>query len=224
MHIEISGSNKKRTHKCTIKNIYKTEAAIVGVNIRRKMILGIDVSTSITGFALVGDGEILHYSACDLRKHKNTFAKAEAIKEYIKDLFEMYQLDNDSFIGDAKFPIDKIYIEQPLMMFAKGRSSASVISTLTAFNGVVSWLVYELFEIEPEYVSASSARKKAGIRVKRGQKAKEVVLAHLLEHEPAFKIEYTKHGNPVAGSYDKADAIIIAKAGYVIENEETAPT
>jgi hypothetical protein len=188
------------------------------------MILGIDVSTSITGFALVGDGEILHYSACDLRKHKNTFAKAEAIKEYIKDLFEMYQLDNDSFIGDAKFPIDKIYIEQPLMMFAKGRSSASVISTLTAFNGVVSWLVYELFEIEPEYVSASSARKKAGIRVKRGQKAKEVVLAHLLEHEPAFKIEYTKHGNPVAGSYDKADAIIIAKAGYVIENEETAPT
>jgi hypothetical protein len=211
--------NKRHTHKCTIKNIYKTEAATVGVNIRRKMILGIDVSTSITGFALVGADEILHYSACDLRKHKGTFAKADAIKEYIEDIFEMYQLNNDSFIGESKFPIDKIYIEQPLMMFAKGRSSASVISTLTTFNGIVSWLVYEMFEIEPEYVSASSARKKAGVSVKRGQKAKEVVLAHLLEHEPAFNIEYTKHGNPVAGSYDKADAIIVAKAGYAIEQE-----
>ena len=50
-------------------------------------------------------------------------------------------------------------------------------------------------------------------------KAKEIVLAHLLEHESAFKIEYTKHGNPVAGSYDKADAIIVAKAGYAIEQE-----
>lgn len=219
--------NKRRTHKCTIKNIYKTEADIVGASIRRKMILGIDVSTSITGFAIVGDDEILHYSMCDLRKHKGPFAKAEAVKEYIEDLFEMYQLDNDNFIGNAKFPIEKIYIEQPLMMFAKGRSSASVISTLAAFNGIVSWLVYEMFEIEPEYISASSARKKAGISIKRGQKAKEIVLAHLLEHEPAFKIEYTKHGNPVAGSYDKADAIIVAKAGYVIEqecNEANVPT
>ena len=87
------------------------------------------------------------------------------------------------------------------------------------FNGIVSWLVYEMFEIEPQYVSASSARKKSGIQVKKGQKAKEVVLEHLLEHEPAFKIQYTKHGNPVAGSYDKADAIVVAKAGYVIEQQ-----
>jgi len=191
------------------------------------MILGIDVSTSITGFAIVGDNEILHYSICDLRKHNGVFEKAEAVREYLTELFEMYQLDNEIFIGDSKYPIEKIYIEQPLHMFMKGKSSAKTLSALMTFNGIVSWLVYEMFEMEPEYVSASSARKKAGIRVKRGQKAKEVVLAHLLEHEPAFKIEYTKHGNPVAGSYDKADAIIVAKAGYVIEqerNEANVPT
>jgi hypothetical protein len=104
-------------------------------------------------------------------------------------------------------------------MFMRGKSSAKTLSTLMTFNGIVSWLVYEMFDIEPEYVSATSARKKAGIRVPRGEKAKEVVLKHLLEHEPAFKIDYTKHGNPVAGSYDKADAIVIAKAGYVVEQE-----
>lgn len=183
------------------------------------MILGIDISTSITGFAIVGDGQILHYSACDLRKHKGVFAKAEAIRAYVEDIFENYQLDNDCGWGESKYPIEQIYIEQPLHMFMKGKSSAKTLSALMTFNGIVSWLVYEMFEIEPQYVSASSARKKSGIQVKKGQKAKEVVLEHFLEHEPAFKIQYTKHGNPVAGSYDKADAIVVAKAGYVIEQQ-----
>ena len=104
-------------------------------------------------------------------------------------------------------------------MFMKGRSSAKTLSALMTFNGIVSWLVYEMFEIEPQYIAATSARKKAGIRVKRGQKAKEVVLKYLIDNEPAFKVEYTKHGNPKAGEYDKADAIVIAKAGYINEEE-----
>jgi hypothetical protein len=185
------------------------------------MILGIDISTSITGFAVVGDDQLLHYSMIDLRKHKGVFAKANALKEYIEDFFENYQLDQDSDgWGEAKHPIEHIYIEQPLHMFMKGKSSAKTLSALMTFNGIVSWLVYELFDIEPEYIAATSARKKAGIQVKRGQKAKEVVLKHLLETEPAFKIEYTKHGNPKPGEYDKADAIVIAKAGYTIESQK----
>ena len=186
------------------------------------MVLGIDISTSITGFAIVGDGQILHYSAIDLRKHKNIFAKAEALKENILDFFEYYQLDQEDTggWGESKFPIEHIYIEQPLHMFMKGKSSAKTLSTLMTFNGIVSWLIYEMFQIEPQYIAATSARKKAGIQVKRGQKAKEVVLKHLLETEPAFKIQYTKHGNPKPGEYDKADAIVIAKAGYAIEMEK----
>ena len=185
------------------------------------MVLGIDISTSITGFAVVGDGQLLHYSSIDLRKQKGVFAKAEAIKEYITDFFENYQLDQDAGgWGESKHPIEHIYIEQALHMFMRGKSSAKTLSTLMTFNGIVSWLIYELFEIEPEYISATSARKKAGIRVPRGEKAKQVVLKHLLENEPAFKIEYTVHGNPIAGSYDKADAIVVAKAGYTIEEEK----
>ena len=88
-----------------------------------------------------------------------------------------------------------------------------------SFNGVVSWLVYELFEIEPKYIAATSARKQCGIKIPRGQKAKEVVLEHLLNNEPAFKIEYTKFGNPKPESFDRADAIVIAKAGYKIEKD-----
>jgi hypothetical protein len=185
------------------------------------MILGIDISTSITGFAVTGDGQLLHYSSIDLRKYKGPFDKASALKEHLEDLFENYQLDQEELVGwgTSKHPITHIYIEQPLHMFMKGKSSAKTLSTLMTFNGIVSWLVYELFEIEPQYIAASSARKQCGIKVKRGEKAKEVVLKHLLEYEEAFKIEYTKFGNPKPESYDRADAIVIAKAGWTIENE-----
>jgi len=184
------------------------------------MVLGVDISTSITGFAIVADGQIVNYDSIDLRKYKDVFDKTIAIKEKLLDLFEMYQCNNEDKLafGNSEYPIEHIYIEQSLHMFMGGKSSAKTLSTLTRFNGIVSWLLYEIFEIKPKFIGASSARKQAGIKVPRGQKAKVVVLEHLLENEPAFKIEYTKHGNPKPESYDRADAIIIAKAGFNIES------
>lgn len=185
------------------------------------MILGVDVSTSITGFAVVADGILVYYDSIDLRKHKNIFAKTIAIKEKILDLYEMYQLNNDDSSsagwGDSSYPIQHIYVEQPFTFFNSGGSSAKTMAALQKFNGIVSWLLYEVFEIEPKFIGATSARKVVGIKVPRGQKAKQVVLQHLLNTEPAFKIEYTKHGNPKPESYDRADAIIIAKAGFQTE-------
>tara|TARA_Y100001958_G_C21058132_1_gene421929 strand:- start:251 stop:814 length:564 start_codon:yes stop_codon:yes gene_type:complete len=186
------------------------------------MILGIDISTSITGFAVVAEGQLVYYDSIDLRKYKNIFDKTIAMKEKLLDIYEMYQCNNDDVAagyGASEYPIEHIYIEQSLHMFMGGKSSAKTLSTLTRFNGIVSWLVFELFEIRPEFIGATSARKQAGIKVPRGQKAKQVVLQYLLDNEPAFKIEYTKHGNPKPESYDRADAIVIAKAGYALEQK-----
>ena len=183
------------------------------------MVLGVDVSTSITGFAIVADGQIVYYDSIDLRKQKNVFDKTIAIKEKMLDLYEMYQCNNDDTMrfGNSEYPIEHIYIEQPFTFFNSGGSSAKTMAALQKFNGIVSWLLFEIFEIKPEYIGASSARKETGIKIPRGQKAKKGVLEHLLKTEPAFKIEYTRHGNPKPESYDRADAIIIAKAGYNIE-------
>ena len=49
------------------------------------MILGIDISTSITGFAVVTDNVLVYYDSIDLRKHKGFFAKTIAIKEKLMD-------------------------------------------------------------------------------------------------------------------------------------------
>ena len=181
------------------------------------MILGVDISTSITGFAIVAEGELVYYDSVDLRKHKDIFSKTVAMKEKLLDLYEMYQLDNEHHFGNSDYPLEHIYIEQSLHMFMGGKSSAKTLSILTRFNGIVSWLLYELFEIKPQFIAATSARKQAGIKVPRGQKAKQVVLQYLLDNEPAFKVEYTKHGNPKPESYDRADAIVVAKAGWAIE-------
>ena len=39
------------------------------------MILGVDISTSITGFAVIAEDELVYYDYIDLRKEKNVFAK-----------------------------------------------------------------------------------------------------------------------------------------------------
>ena len=184
------------------------------------MILGVDVSTSITGLAIVADGSIVYYDSVDLRKYKNVFEKGSVLKEKIVDLYEAYQFSNEEFLlGNSKYPIEHIYIEQPFTFFNSGGSSAKTMATLQKFNGIVSWFLYEIFEMQPNYVLAQSARKTVGIKVPRGEKAKAVVLKYLLDTEPAFNVEYTKQGNPKPESYDRADAIIVAKAGYIIEQE-----
>ena len=85
----------------------------------------------------------------------------------------------------------------------------------------MSWLVFDQYKIKPEYLAATSARKLCGIKVPRGQKAKQVVLNFLVDNEPAFVLEYTRNGNPKPECYDKADSMVIAKAGVICEKESS---
>jgi len=177
------------------------------------VILGLDISTSITGATILDtEGEIIYNEAWDTRKFKNMFAKAQFIKERLLDAYE-HGIDNSS-------AIEHIFIEQNLQSFRSGFSSAKTLSTLSKFNGIVSWMCYDALEIEPDYVAAPTARKLSGLRIPRGTKAKEVVLRHV-EKQGWLEIEYTKHGNPKPQYYDRADSIIIAKAGHYLLQETT---
>ena len=174
------------------------------------MILGLDVSTSITGYTIVDNGKIILNGAWDTRKYKNFFDKVVHVKDGLDKIRKEY--------GTR---ITAVYIEQSLQSFRSGFSSAKTLSTLSRFNGIVSWLVFDQYKIQPEYIAATSARKLCGIKVSRGQKAKQVVLNFLLDNEPSFVIEYTRNGNPKPESYDKADSIVIAKAGVECERKNS---
>ena len=167
------------------------------------IILGLDISTSITGATLLAaNGDTIICEAWDTRNKKKfptIFHKAHFVRDRLVNL---------------GWPVKKIFIEQSLQSFRSGFSSAQTLSTLARFNGMISWVCYNEFNIIPEYVAASSARKLCELKVPRGTKAKEVALQYFLDN--GHKIEYTSHGNPKPGSYDRADSWVIAKAGYQI--------
>jgi len=168
------------------------------------MILGLDVSSSITGVSVVDNtGAIIYCEHIDTR-NKNKFPtlldKARHIKEGLQSVREQYN-------------IESIFIEESLQTFRSGFSSAKTLSTLAKINGIVSYLCLEIFEIHPEHIGATSARKLCGIKVPRGTKAKEFVMQFLLDSDPTFVIQSTKKGNPKPGFYDRADSLIIARAG-----------
>ncbi len=171
------------------------------------MILGLDISTSITGVTVINNkGSVVFCEAWDTRKTKNFFDKASLIGGQLINI-------------RIQFPITHIVIEQSLQMFRAGFSSAKTLTLLSKFNGVVSWLCYNTFGLEPEYVSATTARKQIGIKVPRGTKAKEVVLEHINKTVSDFEYELTKAGNPKAGTYDRADSIVLAKYAYLTQQQ-----
>ena len=166
------------------------------------MILGLDISTSITGYCILGDdGLIVDQGHIDLRKEKDFFHKVQIAEDRLKEIIEEYKIKN-------------VWIEQSLQAFRPGMSSIKTLLTLSKFNGILSWIAWKETGISPNYIGASTARKTCGITIPRGKKAKEVVVNFLLDTEPAFVVDYTKFGNIKQHYYDVADAIIVAKAGY----------
>ena len=168
------------------------------------MILGLDVSTSITGITILEkDGTLVYNDSWDTRKYKSFFEKVDYVEKKIIHLSKLYG------------GFEKVFIEESLQTFRSGFSSAKTLSTLARFNGVVSWLVYRVLKTEPLYLAATSARKLCGIKVPRGTKAKQVVIQHILDNVPEIQIEYTKQNNIKPHCYDKADSWVIAKAGLI---------
>jgi len=173
------------------------------------MILGLDVSSSITGYTLLDGDKIILNGAWDLRN-----------KRYFPDLYSKGSLINEQLKEvNASYQIKHVYIEEPFTFFRAGGSTAKTMAKLQAFNGIVSWLCRDIFDFNPTHISSAKARKLCGIKVPRGQKAKAVVLKFLLDSEPDFVIHYTRNGNPKPESYDKADSLVIAKAGAICEKK-----
>ena len=176
------------------------------------MILGLDISTSITGYTVLDyDGNIVVCDHIDLRKEKNFFKKARIVQLYLDLITDTHEIED-------------VYIEQSLQSFRSGFSSAQTLSLLSKINGIVSWLCYNVFGKDPKYLAATSARKLCGIKVPKGAKAKAVVLQFVLDNVPEFDVEYTRHGNPKAGYNDRADSYVIARAGWLNERQKTQNT
>lgn len=179
------------------------------------MILGLDISTSCTGWCVLDEhGSLVSIGYIDLKKEKNVFKKAKTVQKKMSDIHISHE-------------IKKIFIEENLQTFRSGFSSAKTLSTLARFNGIVSFICCEEFKIDPEFLNVNSSRRSLGIKLQRekdcGKSTKEQVLewvsSSLGNTNYQWPIRTLKSGPRKgqrvleSGCYDMADAYVIAKAG-----------
>lgn len=177
------------------------------------MILGLDISTSTTGYCIFNEDGILHIGYICLKKHKDIFKKSAEIKRVMQDI-------------KNKFDIKEIAVEQNLQAFRPGLSSAAILMKLAQFNGIVQWICYEVFNIPAISLNVNTARKTVGLKINRKDdlSTKEQVLKWVSLQEPDIKwsfktISRGRNKGQVRHTtecYDMADAYVIAKAAYAL--------
>ena len=179
------------------------------------MILGLDVSTSCTGWCIIDrDAKLVRMGYIKLSKISSVFEKAKVTQAELGKLCE-------------EFSIDDVFIEENLQAFRPGFSSAKTLISLSRFNGIVSYLCEQIFETEPRFINVNAARKIVGLKIVRkskgGMPTKHQVLDWVSNQLEGFThqwpIRVLKSGPRKGistledGCYDMADAFVIAQAG-----------
>lgn len=164
-------------------------------------ILGLDISTSAVGICFSESTTNIEnilstkeLTAVEFKKCKTLWEKADVMFETLTQLQIKYGTP------------DLIAIEEPLMGFKSGMSSASTITTLMRFNGIVSYIARNIYSLDPTYINAAHARKLCGIKLVKtaiGGPQKEQVFSYMKEHDlAAIAWPLTKTGKIVSWSRD----------------------
>jgi hypothetical protein len=179
------------------------------------MILGLDISTTMVGAAILDSSsrDLKRSVGWDISKCSTTYDKAEMIGA------ELYGIRSE-------YKIEHVFVETALKRFLPGKSRADTIIKLAKFNGIVSWICYECFGLEPTFINVNTARSLYGLSFPRGTKSpqrKKMVIEEVIEKEKtAFRYEMARGGrNYKKGTDDRADAIVIARAGeFLLRNKD----
>jgi hypothetical protein len=191
------------------------------------LILGLDVSTSVVGVSIVDDtiepdkngSNIVYLDRVEFKGCKTLWEKADAMSvAFINLRRSMIGRDEGQFENIRV--VDRVVLEEALLGFRPGMSSAMTISTLMRFNGIVSFLARNIFQCEPEYIGSAHARKLCGIKLQRtaaGGPQKEQVFAHMQKNDLQHAVwPKKKNGvDDVDWSRDATDAYVIARAAAV---------
>lgn len=162
------------------------------------VILGLDSSTSVTGWAFCENGIILDAGFVDTKKFDTTKEKTFVV---------VSELQKNQYIKQ----MTQINLEAALSGFAGGFTSQQVIITLARHNAVFAYIVEEHFKCSVNLLSVNTIRKQlfGKCRIK-GVKSKEFVKSELESLMPDIK-KFTvlnKKGNWDERNGDMYDAIV----------------
>jgi len=172
------------------------------------MILGLDASSSVIGYTLLDseDSKLIEIGYVNISNVGDLIQKAEFVENFFTDLLKNKK-------------ITSIYIEDISKKFSPGFSSAQIITLLAKFNGMVSYIMYKITNIMPNYIMSTSARKTAyNMSFKRGIDIKVQVMEQMLKREKLFFLK-KKSGKLVGEAFDAADSYTLALAGFKIEQQ-----
>lgn len=186
-------------------------------------VLGLDVSTSITGVCLIDcavdpDGQgnnIIVLDHITLKKCNTLWEKSDMISHYLLNL-------NNNVNNLCEKSNVLIAIEEPLLGFRQGMSSAVTIAALLRFNGIVSYIARNTFKTDPLYIASSRARKLCGVKLQKpknalGKSQKEQVFDHMSKNDLSYvKWPQTITHKDVPWSRDATDAYVIARAACIM--------
>ena len=169
--------------------------------------LGLDISSSKIGIAVLDKDDKIIIS--EVLKLKSNMPLEERATRFAQ---RMRQIDKHYVIYD-------VYVEEPAMMFKGGKTTAQTMAKLQRFNGMCCYILYSIFDIEIRMINPRTARSKVGIKIPKNSNVKNFIIEWVSrKYEDSFKYEITTHGNPKPGTDDRADAIVVALAGSILDN------
>jgi Holliday junction resolvasome RuvABC endonuclease subunit len=164
------------------------------------MILGLDCSTVVCGWAMFDGISILDAGFIDISKIDTN---KEKVIHILKTLVPLPHMEN----------LKEIKLEAALSGFMRGRTSQQVVIKLARFNAVLEYILGEQLKVPVTLVGANTARKKVlGKAFIKGMPAKEYVERELPKKIPEIQKYYmlNKIGNYDKRNEDLRDAIIIS--------------
>jgi hypothetical protein len=162
------------------------------------VILGLDSSTSTTGWSFCENGKILSAGFVDTKKLETTKEKTFHVISCLEKTKEIKRFD-------------EINLEAALSNFASGFTSQQVIITLARHNAVFAYIIEEHFKKKVNLLSVNTMRKKlfGKCRIK-GIKSKDFVKQELelLVPDVTNFTTLNKKGNRDERNGDMYDAIV----------------
>ena len=158
--------------------------------------IGLDASTTTVGYAFVEDKTVIDMGFIPIQKEKTIRDKVQLTMDTITELD----------------PFDKIYIEDNLSGFSRGRTSQQTIIKLAKFNAVLTYCLEFAFGEIVEGVNPMTARKQLfGKAREQGKTAKEFVKEQInCLYSLEEYVKLTKTGLWDKRNMDSYDALVCA--------------